>query len=81
MPTGKRDAGQFLLRHGRKLSAAQEASLAVIGFDDQPIARAMQITSVDIPLYSIGQFLFEQAISEKISHKEVSTELMERSTV
>ncbi|CEI82820.1 LacI family transcriptional regulator [Oceanobacillus oncorhynchi subsp. incaldanensis] len=55
--------------------------LAVIGFDDQPIARAMQITSVNIPLYSIGQILFEQAIAVEISHKEVSTELMERSTV
>lgn len=55
--------------------------LAVIGFDDQPIARAMGITTVDIPLYSIGQLLFEQVISEKISHKEVSAELIERSTV
>ncbi|GIO24057.1 substrate-binding domain-containing protein [Oceanobacillus sp. J11TS1] len=55
--------------------------LAVIGFDNQPIARAMNITTVNIPLYSIGQLLFEQAISDHVSYKEVTAELIVRSTV
>ncbi|WP_152658328.1 substrate-binding domain-containing protein [Oceanobacillus sp. CFH 90083] len=55
--------------------------LALIGFDDQPIAHVMDITTVGIPLYSIGQLLFEQAMTESLSHKEVSAELIERGTV
>ncbi|GGN59184.1 LacI family DNA-binding transcriptional regulator [Oceanobacillus indicireducens] len=55
--------------------------LAIIGFDDQPIARAMNITTVGIPLHSIGELLLEQTMSETVSHKEVSVELIERLTV
>ena len=55
--------------------------LAIIGFDDQPIANAMNITTVGIPLNSIGQLLFEQTMSDTVSHKEVTVELIERQTV
>lgn len=55
--------------------------LALIGFDNQPIARAMNITTVDIPIHLIGQFLFEQGLSEEVLHKEFSSELIERGTV
>lgn len=70
-----------IITSGSKYHFKIPQDLAVIGFDDQPIARAMNITTIDIPLYSIGQLLFKQAISEKVSHKEVSAELIERWTV
>lgn len=55
--------------------------LAIIGCDDQPIAQAMKITTVGIPLHAIGQQLFEQTMQETTTHQEVTAELIERSTV
>ncbi|WP_142826683.1 LacI family DNA-binding transcriptional regulator [Planococcus soli] len=55
--------------------------LAIIGFDNHPIAKAMNITTIGIPLNSIGQTLFEQTLSESASHKEVPVSLIERLTV
>ena len=55
--------------------------LAIIGFDNHPIAKALNITTVGVPLNSIGQLLFEQTLSEDLSHKEVPVELIQRLTV
>lgn len=56
--------------------------LAIIGFDNQPIAKFMNITTIDIPLLQIGRNLFQQAIkNEEISYVEVSVSLIERRTV
>lgn len=55
--------------------------LAIIGFDNHPLAKAMDITTTGIPLSSIGQLLFEQTLSEAVSHKEVPVSLIERMTV
>lgn len=55
--------------------------LAIIGFDNQPIAKVMGITTVEIPLFEVGQKLFNQAISEGISYEEIQFNLIERRTV
>ncbi|WP_191556095.1 LacI family DNA-binding transcriptional regulator [Metabacillus idriensis] len=56
--------------------------LAIIGFDNQPIAEIMNITTFEIPLFEIGQKLFLQAQKkEKIIQEEMAVKLIERNTV
>ncbi|MFT8322160.1 MAG: LacI family DNA-binding transcriptional regulator [Bacillus sp. (in: firmicutes)] len=73
-------AGIVTCCHNEHISIPEE--LALIGFDNQPIAKVMNITTIDIPLVEIGRNLFRQAIkTNTISHKEVLAKLMERGTV
>lgn len=56
--------------------------LAIVGFDNQPIAKIMHITTLEIPLVEIGEKLFLQAIdSSTISHEEINVKLIKRQTV
>jgi DNA-binding LacI/PurR family transcriptional regulator len=56
--------------------------LALMGFDNEPIAKIMNITTLEIPLVEMGRKLFLQAIDHsKISHEEISIKLIERLTV
>jgi DNA-binding LacI/PurR family transcriptional regulator len=56
--------------------------LALMGFDNQPIAKIMNITTLEIPLIEVGRKLFLQAIDNKnISHEEIFLKLIERLTV
>jgi DNA-binding LacI/PurR family transcriptional regulator len=55
--------------------------LAIIVFDNQPIAKYMNITTIEIPLVEMGRNLFKQAFIENVTHEEVNVELIERQTV
>ncbi|MCL6572992.1 MAG: LacI family DNA-binding transcriptional regulator [Bacillus sp. (in: Bacteria)] len=56
--------------------------LALIGFDNQPIAKIMNITTLKIPLIEIGRKLLLQAIDKTTtSHEEIFVKLIERQTV
>lgn len=56
--------------------------LALIGFDNQPISKVMNITTLEIPLVEMGRKLMLQAIDHaNISHEEISIKLIERKTV
>jgi DNA-binding LacI/PurR family transcriptional regulator len=56
--------------------------LAVMGFDNQPIAKMMNITTLEIPLVKIGKKLFLQAMDRSNqSHEEIVVQLIERQTV
>lgn len=55
--------------------------LAIIGFDNEPIAHMMNITTIDIPLVDIGRNLFLQAFNGESTHKEMTAKLIERGTV
>jgi DNA-binding LacI/PurR family transcriptional regulator len=56
--------------------------LAVMGFDNQPIAKMMNITTLEIPLVKIGKKLFLQAMDRfNQSHEEIVVQLIERQTV
>lgn len=56
--------------------------LAIMGFDNQPIAKIMHITTLEIPLVEMGKKLMLQAIdSESRTHVEISVKLIERQTV
>ncbi|WP_227396873.1 LacI family DNA-binding transcriptional regulator [Jeotgalibacillus aurantiacus] len=55
--------------------------LAVIGFDNHPIARMLSITTFDLPLEEMGRNLFRQVLSSDVSSTEISATLVERKTV
>lgn len=55
--------------------------IAIIGFDNEPIAKMMNITTIEIPLVEMGKNLFHQAINREISNKEFSAKLITRGTV
>lgn len=56
--------------------------LAIIGFDNQPIAKMMNITTIEIPLVEIGRKLFNQAVNnEKVTYEEIPVHLIVRRTV
>ncbi|MBM7541617.1 LacI family DNA-binding transcriptional regulator [Amphibacillus cookii] len=56
--------------------------LALIGFDNQPIAKFMEITTVQLPLFQMGQQLFQQALqADHISEHQFVPKLIERQTV
>ncbi|MGG3451730.1 LacI family DNA-binding transcriptional regulator [Domibacillus aminovorans] len=56
--------------------------LALMGFDNQPIAKIMNITTLEIPLVEVGRKLFLQAIDNTtISQEEIAVKLIERLTV
>ncbi|MGY3715706.1 LacI family DNA-binding transcriptional regulator [Sutcliffiella cohnii] len=55
--------------------------LAILGFDNQPIAKVMNITTFEIPLVELGKKLFLQSIEHTISHEEIKVNLIERMTV
>ncbi|MEH7073056.1 LacI family DNA-binding transcriptional regulator [Neobacillus drentensis] len=55
--------------------------LALIGFDNQPIAKMMNITTFDIPYKEIGKKVFLQAIKDEISQEEITATFIERNTV
>ncbi len=52
--------------------------LAVIGFDNQPIARIFDLTTLDMKLNEIGRKTFRQALAEEISQEEIEVKLIER---
>lgn len=55
--------------------------LALVGFDNQPIAKIMHITTFEIPLVKIGRELFLQAAGGSFSQTEIPVRLIERQTV
>ncbi|WP_400241648.1 LacI family DNA-binding transcriptional regulator [Niallia sp. JL1B1071] len=55
--------------------------LAIIGFHNEPIAKMMEISSIEIPLLDMGKHLFHQAISKDITNKEMFFHFIERGTV
>ncbi|KQX48762.1 MULTISPECIES: LacI family DNA-binding transcriptional regulator [unclassified Paenibacillus] len=55
--------------------------LAIVGFDNQPIAKIMNITTFEIPIVEIGRRLFLQVIDGSHFHEEIPINLIERLTV
>ncbi|WNS80468.1 LacI family DNA-binding transcriptional regulator [Domibacillus sp. DTU_2020_1001157_1_SI_ALB_TIR_016] len=73
-------AAGFLLEC-RRLGFSVPEDAALIGFDNHPIAGALGITTVELPLHLLGEIAFEQVISSDTSHKEVPFRLIERDSV
>ena len=65
----------------QSLNISIPEQLAIIGFDNQPIARMMNITSFELPLEEMGENMFLQAVNAEVTHKEFSVQFIERGTV
>ncbi|MGV3466912.1 MAG: substrate-binding domain-containing protein, partial [Heyndrickxia sp.] len=72
-------AGIVISCQKRKISIPEKIS--IIGFDNEPIAKMMNITTIEVPIVEMGKNLFIQAITGDISNRELSVKLMERGTV
>ncbi len=56
--------------------------MAIIGFDNQPIAKMMDITTFEIPIATMGERLFQHVLGKAINrHEELAINLIERGTV
>lgn len=56
--------------------------LAIIGFDNEPIAKALNITSMELPLRAMGQKAFQQCLTQTpVSQLVLPHKLIERGTV
>lgn len=55
--------------------------LAIIGFDDHPMAQMMGISSMHIPLEEMGEHLFKQALGKESKDKVFHATLIKRETV
>ncbi|HWJ77540.1 MAG TPA: LacI family DNA-binding transcriptional regulator [Niallia sp.] len=65
----------------QKVGISIPDDLAIIGIGNDSIAKLMNITAIDIPLIALGKSLFQQALHEDISSKELEVQLIERETV
>lgn len=72
-------AGIMIYCQNKNISIPEE--LAIVGFDNQPIAKMMNITTIEIPLEEIGKNLFLQALGGIVTIKEMPVKLIERGTV
>ncbi|OMP66033.1 LacI family DNA-binding transcriptional regulator [Domibacillus epiphyticus] len=66
----------------RRLGFQIPGDVAVIGFDNHPIAAPLGITTIDLPLQRLGEIAFQQAISPtEITHQEVPFTIVKRESV
>jgi DNA-binding LacI/PurR family transcriptional regulator len=74
-------AGIVTCAQSQDISIPQD--LALIGFNNQPIAKMMNITTIEIPLVEIGRKLFLQGLNDtnEPSYREIPVTLIERQTV
>lgn len=70
-----------IVTYCQKQDISIPGKLAIIGFDNEPIAKMMEITTIDIPLVEMGKKLFLQAINDELSNDEVSFHFIERGSV
>lgn len=84
--TGDEAAAGVLLR-SRQLGISIPEELAVIGFDNQPISEALELTTIDQHLHEIGRQAFRTFYNQSMQPAaascriEVSFKLIERSSV
>jgi LacI family transcriptional regulator, repressor for deo operon, udp, cdd, tsx, nupC, and nupG len=52
-----------------------------VEFDNHPIAGALGITTVELPLHLLGETAFGQVTASNLSHQEVPFRLIERNSV
>lgn len=70
-----------VITYANKVGLRIPEELAIIGFDDLPMARMMGITSMHLPLEEMGEHLFLQAVEKGTKQKLFHTKLIKRTTV
>ncbi|MCR8645643.1 LacI family DNA-binding transcriptional regulator [Paenibacillus sp. N1-5-1-14] len=76
-----------IISSAKKHGVRVPEDLAVIGFDDQPISRAMDITTIKLPTFEVGRLACETVYKQLIGeceqphHQELPIHFIPRSTV
>lgn len=63
------------------LSETERKNFSIIGFENQEISTLLNITTVDIPLHTIGIQLFKQLSNNSITQTKFDTHLIKRHSV
>jgi len=53
--------------------------IAITGFDDVPLARALEITTIRQPVVMLGRLAAEQLLDDALNQSESASSLMEPS--
>ncbi len=72
-------AGMIISSKNHQLTIPDD--IAIIGVDNQPISKMMNITTIEIPFIEMGRDLFFQTVNNEVSQKKASVRLIERGTV
>ncbi|GEN56363.1 LacI family transcriptional regulator [Halolactibacillus alkaliphilus] len=72
-------AGLFI--HAKAFGLTIPEDVAIIGLNDEPIAKALKLTTVHIPLKSMGEALLDQVLSTHKENIQFDITLIERQTV
>ncbi|GEM02412.1 DNA-binding transcriptional regulator, LacI/PurR family [Halolactibacillus halophilus] len=70
-----------LVIHAEAFNVSVPKTCAVIGLNDEPIAKAVNLTTVRIPLKAMGEKLLDQVLSSEREHASFDVILIERQTV
>ncbi|REE87435.1 LacI family transcriptional regulator [Paenibacillus taihuensis] len=80
-------AAAGLLMEARSAGVRVPEELAIIGFDNQPIAKVMQLTTIDNHLFEMGTTAFSMlhdriaVVNKEPEHRALAFEIIERDTV
>lgn len=78
--TSDQVAAGFLI-HAKAFGLTIPEDVAIIGLNDEPIAKALKLTTVHIPLKAMGGALLNQVLSPHKENRQFNITLIERQTV
>lgn len=55
--------------------------IAIIGFDNHPLTAYLDITTIELPLFEMGEYLFKLVLDKSLQYMELPFQLIERQTV
>jgi DNA-binding LacI/PurR family transcriptional regulator len=70
-----------LVIHAEAFNIAIPKACAIIGLNDEPIAKALNLTTIRIPLKAMGEKLLDHVLSSEREHTSFDVTLIERQTV
>lgn len=77
MIVGNDEVAAGLIHQFRQHGIRIPEDIAITGFDDVPIARALEITTIRQPVVMLGRLAAEQLLNEALKHSEGTFSLLE----
>ncbi|WP_053453148.1 HAD-IIB family hydrolase [Exiguobacterium sp. BMC-KP] len=81
MIVGNDEVAAGLIHQFRQHGVRIPEDIAITGFDDVPIARALEITTIRQPVVMHGRLAAEQLLSDELKHSEGTFSLLEPSLI
>jgi DNA-binding LacI/PurR family transcriptional regulator len=67
--------------HAEAFNIAIPKACAIIGLNDEPIVKALNLTTIRIPLKAMGEKLLDHVLSSEREHTSFDVTLIERQTI